>query len=87
MVFKKFKQISEITKNWLPHRNNLRIPTTDAKKPSYKTPLDACFENIAWNNLLSNEFNGVKVKCKQNVHKIELDFASNVCSGGLTTQS
>ena len=79
--------LSILRKIELPHRNNLRIPTTDAKQPSYKTPLDACFENIAWNNLLSNEFNGVKVKCKQNVHKIDLDFASNVCSGGLTTPS
>ena len=33
----------------LPHRNHLRIPSTDAKQPSYKIPLNAYFENIAWN--------------------------------------
>ena len=45
MVYKKFKQICEINtcnlrKIELPHRNNLRIPSTDG---------DAYFENIAWN--------------------------------------
>ena len=34
----------------LPLRNNSRIPSIDAKQPSYKTPLDAYFENIGLNN-------------------------------------
>ena len=33
----------------LSHRNNLGIHSTDAKQPSYETPLHAHFENIAWN--------------------------------------
>ena len=39
----------QLQKIELPHRNNLRIPSTGAKQPSYKTPLDAYFENIASN--------------------------------------
>ena len=36
-------------KTELPHRNDLKISFTDTIEPSYKTPLDVYFENIAWN--------------------------------------
>ena len=79
--------LAVLRKIGLFHWNDLRIPSTDAKNPSYKTLLDAYFENIARNDLPSNEFYVVKVKCKQNVHKIKLDIANVVCRVGFITQS